>query len=206
MKKLNLKNVEEATGDFKSPKSGGYECIITDVEDVPEKEYLKVFYDIADGEFKGYYTNLAKEKGWNMPYFIRSYKDTALSFFKGFVTSVENTNKGFKWDEKNEKAFVKKGIGLVLGDETYLNASGEEKHRLYVATNHSASAIREGDFKVPEPKDSTNRSGGTASNSPFANTSEPQTEEAPTSFFSEPIENDSEPVDVPFSPNEDCPF
>lgn len=203
MKKLNLKNVEEATGDFKSPKAGGYICIITDVEDVSEKEYLKVFYDIADGEFKGYYTNLAKEKGWNMPYFIRSYKDTALSFFKGFVTSVENTNNGFKWDEKNEKAFVKKGVGLVLADETYLNANGEEKHRLYVASNHSAKAIREGDFKVPEPKNSINNNRPNITNdSPFSNGVTEQTSSGEAqSFFNETAE-----TDVTDTFPENCPF
>ena len=200
MKKLNLANVEEATGDFKSPKAGGYVCIITDVEDVPDKEYLKVSYDIADGEFKGYYTKLATEKGWNMPSFIRSYKDTALPFFKGFVTSVETTNNGFKWDNKNEKAFIKKGIGLVLGDETYLNKSGEEKHRLYVFSNHSANAIRDGKFKVPELKDSAKNSvRPNVSDSPFSNgvTTAPVENEPEPTFFDEPIEGGFQ---------EDCPF
>jgi len=189
MRKLNLNNVEEATGVFNSPKAGGYVCIITDVEDVADKEYLKISYDIADGEFKGYYTNLSKEKGWNMPAFIKSYKENALPFFKGFVTSVEKTNKGFKWDGTDEKAFIKKGVGLVLQEELYTNQKGEEKKRLRVDTIHSTEAIRKGDFKVPEVKDSTNKVTPQGSNSPFSNGVKDEPKEESSSFFSEPTDD-----------------
>ena len=46
MKKLNLDNVQEFT-KFKNPV-GGFICEIKTVEDVPEKEYLRVGYDIAE--------------------------------------------------------------------------------------------------------------------------------------------------------------
>ena len=120
-----------------------------------------------------------------MPAFIKSYKETALPFFKGFVTSIEKTNKGFKWDGTDEKAFIKKGVGLVLQDELYTNSRGEEKKRLRVDTIHSTEAIRKGDFKVPELKDSTKRGTQTqASNSPFSNGVKEEPKEE-SSFFSE---------------------
>ena len=46
MRKINLDNIQEFTR-FKNPV-GGFICQIMAVEDVPEKEYLKVFYDIAE--------------------------------------------------------------------------------------------------------------------------------------------------------------
>ena len=108
MKKLNLGNVQEFK-DFKSPKAGGYVCGIMRAEDFPDKEYLKVYYDIIEGEFKGYYTNLVKEveKVKDIPFFFASYKDTALKFFKGTITAVEKSNKGFVWKD-NEKDLDKK--------------------------------------------------------------------------------------------------
>ena len=41
MKKINWKNVEEAK-EFEKLPAGGYICGITAVEDVPEKEYLRI--------------------------------------------------------------------------------------------------------------------------------------------------------------------
>ena len=76
----NYKNVQASSGEFARPTAGGYICKIIDVEDVPMNEqgkgnYLKIFYDIADGEFKGYYKEQFDRWGgnWNAS-FIRSYK------------------------------------------------------------------------------------------------------------------------------------
>ena len=65
MKKLNLDNVQAFTR-FKNPV-GGFICEIKTIEDVPDKEYLKVGYDIAEAitpeqeEFVGMY---AKRKDY----------------------------------------------------------------------------------------------------------------------------------------------
>ncbi|MEG1152823.1 MAG: hypothetical protein RSD67_08160, partial [Oscillospiraceae bacterium] len=96
-------------------------------------------------------TNLAKEKGWDMPSFIKSYKEKALPFFKGMITAVDKSNKNFKWNN-DETQLLKKYIGLVLGEEEYINAKGEVKVRLKVDSVHSVEAIKNGDFKVPDKK------------------------------------------------------
>lgn len=189
MKTLNLENVKET---FDSPDAGGYVCIITGVEDVPEKEYLRVSYDIAEGEYKGFYSQRKKDMGWDCPVTIRSYKEKALGFFKGFVTSVEKSNNGFKWDGKTESQFVKKGVGLVLRKEKYLNSKNEEKVRLVVDSIHSVDAIRNGDFKVPEMTDATNRGTGATAN-PFNATPTDSTPDDNGSFF-----DDVDSSDIPF--------
>lgn len=152
MKKLNLDGVQEFK-DFKAPKAGGYVCGILKVEDVPEKEYLKIYYDIAEGEFKKYYTNLVKEveRVKDIPFFFASYKDTALKFFKGTITAVEKSNKGFVWKD-NEKDLVNKKIGLVLYEEEYIKSDGSVGSSLRVDKAHSVEAITNGDFEVPERK------------------------------------------------------
>ena len=52
MKSIDLSKVQE-TNDYQRPAPGGYICAITAVKDIEAKEYLKVSYDIAEGEFKG---------------------------------------------------------------------------------------------------------------------------------------------------------
>lgn len=150
MRNVNWDTVNEAT-EFKRPGPGGYIVRIKAVEDVEEKEYLKIEYDIADGEFKGYYQDLYKSRGFWGGSFIRSYKEKALPFFKAFKTSVEVSNPGFVF--KNDPlTLVGKFLGIVLGEEEYESNSGEIKKRLYVAQCRSGQTIRDGDFEVPELK------------------------------------------------------
>ena len=150
MKKINLANVEEFK-PFAKVEAGGYVCGICAVEDVPDKEYLKISYDIVEGELKAHYTNLKKEKSWELPMFIASYKDTALSFFKGTITSIEKSNKGYTWDNDETKLKGKK-IGLVLYEEEYVKNDGSVGVRMKVDKAHSVDAIKKGDFEVPERK------------------------------------------------------
>lgn len=150
MKNVNLQNVEEAK-DFERLPAGGYVCGITAVEDVPDKEYLRIEFDIAEGDFKNYYRDLYQSKSFWGGNFIKSYKDKALPFFKGFVTSVENSNPGYKFDY-DESTLKRKFVGLVLGEEEYLGNDEVVKTRLYVAQIHSVDKIREGKFEVPKLK------------------------------------------------------
>lgn len=150
MKQINWDNVEEVK-EFEKVTAGGYICGITAVNDEPDKEYLKVEYDIADGKFKGYYKALYEAKGFWGGSFIRSYKEKALPFFKGFITAVENSNKGFKFDN-DETKLKGKYIGLVLGEEEYIGNSNEVKTRLYVANIHSIDKIRKNEYSVPTLK------------------------------------------------------
>ena len=157
MKKINdWENIKESS-DFKRLEAGAYVCAIKAVEDVPEKEYLKIYFDIVKGDDKGYFQKLydsdtRKEKKWPIAgTLIRSYKESALSMFKGFITAVEKSNKNYKWDF-NEKSLVKKYIGLIIGDEEYLTQKGAKRVRNYVASVRSLEAIEKGDFTIPALK------------------------------------------------------
>lgn len=158
MKKINdWENIKESS-DFKRLEAGAYICAIKFVEDVPEKEYLKIYFDIVKGDNKGYFQKLydsdtRKDKKWPIAgTLIRSYKDSALSMFKGFITAIEKSNKGYKWDF-NEKSLVKKYIGLIIADEEYLTQKGAKRVRNYVASVRSLDAIEKGDFTIPALKE-----------------------------------------------------
>ena len=148
MKNVNWNDVQD---DVRRPVPGGYAAKITEVTDVEEKEYLLIKWEFADGEFKGANKETYDAFGFWPLAFVCSYKEKALRFFKGFKTAVEESNP--KYVFKNDpQSLVGKFIGVVLGEEEYLNKYGEKKTRLYVAEKRSGKAIRNGDFKIPELK------------------------------------------------------
>lgn len=151
MKKQNWDNIQEAT-DFERPTPGAYIVEITNVEDLEEKEYLRIEYDFAEGNYKGYYQDLFSAKDFWGGSFIRSYKEKALPFFKAFKTCLEASNRGYLFDEDHLEALRGKLLGVVLGEEEYIGNNGEKKNRLYVAQVRSVKAIQDGDFTIPELK------------------------------------------------------
>lgn len=148
-----MKNVDWNTvqDEIRRPVPGGYAAKITRVEDVEDKEYLKIEWEFVEGEFKGVNHETFTAFGYWPMSFIRSYKDTALRFFKGFKTAVENSNPNFVF-KNDPQSLVGKFIGVVLGEEEYISNKGEVKKRVSVMDIRSGKAIREGDFKVPELK------------------------------------------------------
>lgn len=160
----NYENVQASSGEFARPTAGGYICKIVDVEDIPldpntnKGDYLRIEYDIADGDFKDYYKEQFDRWGgtW-IASLIRSYKEKAQGMFKHFTNCIEASNAGYEWDW-NEKGLIGKFVGLVLGEEEYENKSGEIKTKLIVSQVKTVEEIKNGDFKVPAPKKLTTQS------------------------------------------------
>ncbi len=150
MKNINWNEVEEAKGFEKLP-AGGYICGITAVEDKPEKEYLYIEFDIAEGEYKNRFRELYEARGFWGAHFIKSYKEKALGFFKKMLTAFEASNKGFTFNN-DEKALKRKLIGLVVGYEEYIGNDGTVKERLIVTDFLPVEDIRAGRFDIPALK------------------------------------------------------
>ena len=154
----NYETVQASSGEFARPQAGGYICKIVNVIDVPmnhttgKGDYLKIEYDIAEGDFRGYYKALVDRFGgtWSAS-LIRSYKENALGMFKHFMNCVEKSNKNYEWDW-NETGLIGKTVGFVLGEEEYENSVGQVKTRLVVKQVKTVDEINNGDFKVPAPK------------------------------------------------------
>ena len=162
MRQINLESVQEA-GNFERLPAGGYICRITKVDDIPinpqtgKGDYLFIEFDIAEGEFKDYYTNLEKSAGFWGGKFIRSYKPAALPMFKRMCNAVSKSNPPFIFDggkvNADEETLVGKYIGLVLGEEEYMGNDGSVKTRLYASSEYELQDIRAGKFKVPKFKE-----------------------------------------------------
>ena len=199
MKAINNFDKIQESGSFEKLPVGGYIIKILAVDDVPEKEYLKIFFDINDGEKKGFFQKVFKEdtraeKKWpNAGSFIRSYKEKALPMFKGFTNAIENSNKGYKWNF-DEKSLVNKIVGVVIGEEQYLNQKGQVLTRTYVSAVRSVDTIKKGEFTVPELKklDATKVS-----------SNQPKQDDFVDPFATQSNETVSNPFDNAATPTED---
>ena len=160
MKRIeNWDSIVESTS-FKRLVPNGYIVKILKVEDHPDKEYLKIYFDIVKGDDKGYFKkqydgDTRKERKWpNAGTFIRSYKDSAASMFKGFINAIEKSNKGYQWNF-DEKTLVNKVVGLIIADEQYQNQKGQVRVRNYVAAVRSVETIEKGEYEIPSLKELT---------------------------------------------------
>lgn len=160
MKNINWNEVQEAS-ERKSLPVGAYIAGIVTAEDIPEKEYLNICWDVAEGEYRGYFHDLTKSmvernklnKGdWAWGGITKkSYKETALPFFKSFLTAVEQSNPGYKFTN-DEKTLRGKLVGVILGEEEYQGNDGTIKTKLVVSKFTRIDKIREGDFEIPPKK------------------------------------------------------
>lgn len=153
MKHVDMTNVQEA-GEFKKVEAGPYICVITNVEDVPDKEYLKVTYDIAAGELTGYYNDTrAKFPDWAWcGAYVKSYKPKALPMFKRFCSAISKSNGNFVFDggsvNADEKTLIGKKLGIVFQEEEYYGNDGNIKTRLIVNREFPIDKLTE--QKVPK--------------------------------------------------------
>lgn len=143
-------NVQAANG-FERPEAGGYVCIIRHVEDHPDKEFIHLEVDIAEGKFKGYAAETAERAGFWPLRCNRFYGGKSVGYFKAFIEAVEATNKNYRWDW-NEQSLVNKGVGIVFREEEYVARDGSIRKSIAPYEFKTAAQIRDGDFTVPAPK------------------------------------------------------
>lgn len=131
----NWENVEaKGMEDFKSLPIGAYECVIRKAEvyknPTSGKESFRVQVDIASGEYKGYFqkrydNNTSSTKTWdNNSTRYLAFEGDNVSYFKGFITCIENSNPGYKWDWDETKLTGKKICGVYQYEE-YENQEGK---------------------------------------------------------------------------------
>ena len=138
-------------GEFKPLPAMVIGVRITKVVDVADKEYFEIYCDITKGEYKDYFKNMVASGGKDTSKTIRSYKQSALPFFKAFITAVEKSNPGYKWDW-DETKLVGKGVIAVFGQEEYKDDEGNIKISTKIQEFRSLEAFNEGRIKIPELK------------------------------------------------------
>lgn len=133
---------------------GGYVTEIVKTEYVPNKEYVMLYLDIAEGPFKGYFKNRQYDNKWSkdaVKYLSLKNTDGAIKAFKADMTSIENSNAGYTWNW-DEKSLEGKRVGAVFGKVQYQANDGTLKFRVRLKQFRSVNKILAGDFTVPEPE------------------------------------------------------
>lgn len=172
MPKINMRDYEEATastGDYQRMGAGGYvaqiQAVRTDgpasygkgrIDYVNSKEYVKLIYDIAEGDFAGRFSDdywSGEDKDYGHQIFL-SWKN--MGAFKGNIQALDESNPGFDalaaFQADRWELFIGKKVGIVLGEEEYRANDGTVKTRLGLPRLKSIQDIRAGKFKVPAPK------------------------------------------------------
>ena len=126
MRPLNFTNIKEsAEGDFPRLEPGAYACAITEVEDFPTKEYLRVLVDIVQGERANYFSDdFYRDKPFAHS-IIFSYRESAMPMLKGRLHVISDCNPGFDAEAAlnagKEQMLVGKAVGVVFREEEYFN-------------------------------------------------------------------------------------
>lgn len=151
MKPIEGYDLVTEAGDIERLPAGIYGVKITKVVDHPNEEYIEIYSDITKGEYANYFKTLEDSGMTNTSRHLRSYKTKAVPFFKAFITAVEKTNPGYKWDWDEQK-LVGKNVMAVFGEEEYKTKDGN----VIVVTNlvefRSLEAYKEGKITVPPLK------------------------------------------------------
>ena len=146
------------TGQFEELAPGGYICRIRRAREEMSRAgrpMLRVFFDIDEGERKGFYQRTFDRQSGN--YDNASWKGTysqltdgnSVAFFKGMITAIEESNPGytFNWDEETLKGRL---FGGVFGREEYIGSDGKARMITKCLSIRSVAAVRAG---IEPPKD-----------------------------------------------------
>lgn len=151
------------TGEFEKLKEGGHVCQIKDAKVEKSKngnDMMIIEFDIVgkDDENADYYQRRFEnakqfdiEAKWPGTHriMLEDKEGNCNKFFKGFITSVEASNKGYKfnWDEKTLKDKI---FGGIFGKEQYVAYDGTLKFSTKLRYIRSTEKINEAE--IPEDK------------------------------------------------------
>lgn len=160
---LNLWDTTEAKeyGEFEVLELGGHETKIVSAEEYTSEAgntSLKICVDISGSEKqKGFFTeqykkNTNADKKWpSGATRYLSLKDENLAYLKGFITALENSNSGFKFNKSGEwKQLVGLKIASVFGLEEYKKEDGSIGARTKLTQFRSLDKLKS--IKIPAVK------------------------------------------------------
>lgn len=148
-------------GEFETLKLGGHEVKIMNAEEYTGQTgniSLKVMVDIdgndkQKGWFKKQYdenTNMDKKWPTGACRYL-SLKDEQIAYLKGFITALEKSNPGFKFDKDGTwKQLNGLKVAGVFGLEEYLD--GEEKVRTATKLTQFRSLDKLNEINIPAVK------------------------------------------------------
>lgn len=164
----NWDNVQ-AYSEFQRLPVGAYVCTIKRAA-VQASDYgvqLCVLIDINAGEYAGYYQedynrNQREDKKWKgvlrlwLPKEDGSDKDEwTKSILKGFVTAVEESNRGYRWNW-DENSLAKKEVGVIFRNEEW-EWNGKSGWSVRPFRAISVDSVEDGAYTLPKDKPLKNK-------------------------------------------------
>ena len=146
------------TGEFETLPAGAYIATIKNAKvDTTRtgKECIILAFDIAEGEYKGFYQrqfdgDTRTDKKWRGTY-MQVTEGNSIPFYKGMVTSIELSNPGYKWDF-DVSTLKGKQMGVLMGREQYVGTDGTLKWAVKCMAIRTVKAVKDGTAKAPEDK------------------------------------------------------
>lgn len=108
-------------------------------------DLLRIEFDIAEGEFKDFYTmmGIKHQRNLLLQFNQLTQKKSALPYFKTLIKNVEESNDGYEWDFSFPAGLKGKKIGAYLMLEPYINREGIQKEFLKVERLYSVKYVNE---------------------------------------------------------------
>lgn len=165
----NWDDVRAYSGGRQKLPAGAYVCDIIQavVQSNNYGQQLCVLFDISAGEYAGYYDddfkrNQREDKKWKgvlrlwLPKEDGSDKDEfTKSILKGFITAVEESNRGYTWNW-DERTLAKKEIGVLFRNEEW-EWNGKSGWTAKPFRAISVDSVADGNFTVPKDKPLKNK-------------------------------------------------
>lgn len=157
MRSFDFNNIQETTEGQREPlPAGGYVVRIVDMYDVPEKDYVKLVWDIAEGPRAGEFdSQWGRNNEWAHVIYM-SYSDKALGFLKGRLKAISESNAGFDamaaWNGGRLDMFRGRLFGVNLREEEYVKDDGSIGSSLKVCQVIKADDVRQGKVMAWEKK------------------------------------------------------
>lgn len=179
MKAFNGLEIKKSVGASEPLPAGGYVAKILNakVDEYSWGEVLVISFDIADGEYKDFFSKQYKEntrddKKWKgnfrltVPQESNQYFDSQKRTFGNAIWAIEESNPGYHWDW-NEAALNGKMVGVLFRDREW-EIDGKTGMTTEACTFVSVEDVRTNNFKMPKPKMLNKAASQTESNSNFS--------------------------------------
>ena len=168
MKAFNGLEIKKSVSASEPLPAGGYVAKILNakVEEYSWGEVLVISFDIAEGEYKDFFSkqykeNTREDKKWKgnfrltVPQESNQYFDSQKRTFGNAIWSIEESNPSFRW-AWDENALKGKMVGVLFRNYEY-DVDGRQGWSTECCTFVSVEDVRTGNFKQPKDKPLRNK-------------------------------------------------
>ena len=180
MKAFNGLEIKKSVSANEPLPAGGYVAKILNakVEEYSWGEVLVISFDVAEGEYKDFFSkqykeNTREDKKWKgnfrltVPQESNQYFDSQKRTFGNAIWAIEESNPSFRW-AWDENALKGKMVGVLFRNFEWEMDDGRSGWSTECCTFVSVEDVRTGNFKQPKDKPLRSKATSNATTSTFA--------------------------------------